>query len=91
MKIQVIAAFHDLEEGILRQPGEVITVKEERGRVLVDRGLAAPLTEAKAVHGPPEDKAVGPAEDKAAEKPRKPKRKSFRLSEDPEAVRARLK
>lgn len=71
MKVRVLRPFRGIEEGRILKLGEVLTVSEERGLLMVKRGLA------EAVEGKPrgrprkgkrlaEDKALRPSEDKGA-------------------------
>lgn len=46
MKIKVIIDFYDREAGlVLRRAGEVLTVSENRGRFLIDRGFTEKVTD----------------------------------------------
>jgi len=71
MKVKVLRAFRGLEEGRILKLDEVLTVSEERGLLIIKRGLAEAIIEKprgrpRKRKEPAEDKALRPSEDKGA-------------------------
>lgn len=45
MKLEVIQEYFDIEQESMKQPGDILTVSDERGSVLVKANVAIIVTE----------------------------------------------